>query len=78
MAQFKAVSQNLMHEDIKVTDSIYAWLNEEEIQTQLMSLDFKSTNYSKFETELKTFFQGLSKEGMQEAITLAAKMLANS
>jgi len=78
MAQFKAVSQNLMHEDIKVTDSIYAWLNEKEIQTQLMSLDFKSPNHSKSDTELQSFLQNLSIEGLQDAITMAAKMLANS
>jgi len=38
MAQFKAISQNLMHNSVTTTDSIYSGFSSEEIKTQLMSL----------------------------------------
>ena len=38
MADYKAVSMNLMHEDIRVTDSIYAPLASNEVQHRIAGL----------------------------------------
>lgn len=38
MAQFKAISQNLMHNSVTTTDSIYSIFSEDEVKTQLMNL----------------------------------------
>jgi hypothetical protein len=38
MADYKAVSMNLMHEDIRVTDGIYAPLAGDEVQRRITSL----------------------------------------
>lgn len=38
MAQFKAISQNLMHSSVTTTDSIYSIFSQEEVKNQLMEL----------------------------------------
>ena len=38
MADYKAVSMNLMHNDIRVTDSIYAPLASNEVQRRIAGL----------------------------------------
>ena len=77
MAQYKAISQNLMHEDIKVTDEIYAWFNSEEIKEQIMSLSFNHIHNSSPDDELISHLKSLSKGGLQEAISISARLLAN-
>ena len=38
VATYKAVSMNLMHADLSVTDRIYAVLNEEDVRERIASL----------------------------------------
>ena len=38
MAEFKAVSQNLMHDSIVTTDSIYSIFSQEEVKNQMLNL----------------------------------------
>ena len=38
MAQFKAISQNLMHNSVTTTDSIYSIFSQEEIKNEIMGL----------------------------------------
>ena len=38
MADYKAVSMNLMHEDIRTTDSIYARLLSDEVASRIAKL----------------------------------------
>ena len=38
MADYKAVSMNLMHNDIRITDGIYAVLNKEDVRARIASL----------------------------------------
>ena len=78
MAQYKAISQNLMHEDIKVTDTRYAWLNSKEIQNQILNLKVNTSDSDGIDTDLEAYLSSLSKAGLQEAITYAARMLASS
>ena len=42
MADYKAVSMNLMHEDIRVTDGIYAPLASNEVQERIAALNVSS------------------------------------
>ena len=80
MAQYKAISQNFMHKDIRVTDTEYAWFNDDEIKNQIMNLTFNSNrnNSDTLDKELEIFLNSLSKGGLTEAINYAAKLLANS
>jgi hypothetical protein len=41
MADYKAVSMNLMHHDIKITDSIYAPILSEEVKERIAGLTVK-------------------------------------
>jgi integrase len=45
MAQFKAVSQNLMHSSLTVTDSIYANLKEDDLRSAIASLGDETEKY---------------------------------
>ncbi len=76
MADYKAISQNLMHGSIKVTDSIYAWLNDNQVKDRITSL---STNQAqpKNDTELAIYLSQLSKLELKQAIQVAADHLAN-
>ena len=52
MADYKAVSMNLMHEDIRVTDGIYAPLAGHEVQDRIASLTNSSKSVSPVNPEL--------------------------
>ena len=38
MADYKAISQNVMHKNVVITDQVYAMLREEEISKRIASL----------------------------------------
>jgi integrase len=76
MADYKAVSMNLMHEDIRVTDGIYAPLAGHEVQDRITSLTNSSKSVSPVNPELATLLSALSKEQLSEALIAIAQQLA--
>ena len=78
MADYKAISQNLMHGSIKVTDGIYAWLNDNQVKDRITSLSINQAKQTKNATELGVYFSQLSKSELKQAIQLAADHLAGS
>ena len=77
MADYKAVSMNLMHEDIRVTDGIYAPLAGHEVQDRIASLTNSPKLVSSVNPELVTLLSGLSKEQLSEALIAIAQQLAH-
>jgi integrase len=77
MADYKAVSMNLMHEDISVTDSIYAPLANNEVQRRIASLTAASRRPSQADGEVDAFIRTLSQGQMSEALMLMAQRLAS-
>jgi site-specific recombinase XerD len=77
MADYKAISQNLMHGNIKVTDSIYAWLNGDEIKQRIADLGHSNSSMSVADNELEDFLCKLSRTELKQAIILGAQLLAD-
>jgi len=77
MADYKAVSMNLMHEDIRVTDGIYAPLAGHEVQDRIASLTNSPQSVSPVNPELVTLLSALSKEQLSEALIAIAQQLAH-
>lgn len=78
MANYKAISQNLMHGSIKVTDEIYTWLNKDEIKDHISGLSVGKSQSIQPENELKVYIGRLSKDKLRIAIKYAADLLAYS
>ena len=77
MADYKAISQNLMHENINVTDSIYAWLNGDEIKQRITALGHDQANLKEVDNELEDFLCKLSRPGLKQTIIRSAQLLAD-
>jgi hypothetical protein len=77
MADYKAVSMNLMHEDIRVTDGIYAPLAGHEVQDRIASLTHSTKIVSSVNPELVALLSALSKEQLSEALIAIAQQLAH-
>ena len=45
-AQFKAISENVMHSNTRITDEIYSNLKEAEIKSRILSLGDRNSNRS--------------------------------
>jgi integrase len=78
MANYKAISQNLMHSNIKVTDEIYAWLNNDEIKDHISGLSVGKSQSIQPENEFNAYLGRLSKDKLKMAINYAADLLAHS
>jgi hypothetical protein len=75
MAQYHALSRNLMHKNISVTDEIYVHIEERERGRILSQI---SQNESlQPDDELFAFLDRLDKHDLSRAIGLAAQLLAN-
>jgi integrase len=77
IADYKAVSMNLMHEDIKITDSIYAPILSNEVQSRISRL----TDHQEIhpESELAAYLNHLSKADLAKAVVIiGARMAAES
>lgn len=74
MAQYHALSRNLMHESIAITDKIYIDMEQMERAKLLAGLSSNST--AQPDSDLDSFLKSLSKEDLLRAITIAAEMLA--
>ncbi len=73
MADYKAVSMNLMHEDIRVTDGIYAPLLGNEVRQRIANLTTAPTRDSASDSNLATFISTLSKAQLSEALIAIAR-----
>ncbi|MBI3243461.1 MAG: tyrosine-type recombinase/integrase [Chloroflexi bacterium] len=76
MADYKAVSMNLMHEDIRVTDGIYAPLLSDEVRRRIASLGGHPAPSPAVESALSQSLHSLSKSQMVEALHALAEALA--
>lgn len=74
MADYKAVSMNLMHNDIKVTDSIYAPILSDEVKHRINGLVSQSPTLP--DGELEAYFQSLSNEQLSRALVIIAERLS--
>ncbi len=68
MADYKAVSMNLMHEDIRVTDGIYAPLAGNEVQQRITALNLSSAAPLTVDRDLATFIGSLTKGQLSAAL----------
>lgn len=78
MADYKAISQNLMHGDIRITDSVYAWLNDHQIKERIIGLSAKKALPHPDNLQMKAFLSQLSTEELKQAISTSLDMLTAS
>ena len=76
MADYQAVSTNLMHEDIRVTDSIYARLASDEVKQRIAGLTTSATTRAVAGNRMTEFVSVLSQEQLSEALMAIAQQLA--
>lgn len=74
MADYKAVSMNLMHESIEVTDSIYAPILHSDVQERIANLAEKLESMP--DNELESFLNSLDRESQKHALIYIAERLA--
>jgi len=75
MADYKAVSQNLMHSDLRITDSIYAPLLGNEIQARIARLSGSGVISTRADYESPSAPRDFSKRQLAEMLRLAANDL---
>lgn len=76
MADYKAVSQNLMHADIRVTDGIYAPLLGDEVKRRIAVLGDAPAKDASVTGGLAQSLRGLSPAELAEALHLIAEQMA--
>ena len=76
MADYKAISQNLMHGNINVTDSIYAWLNNHQIKDRIAGLSTTGNQRPPSNHQLDAYLGQLSKTDLKQAIQKSIDLLA--
>ncbi len=74
MADYKAVSMNLMHHDIKITDSIYAPILSEEVKERIAGLTASPPSMS--ETEFDGMLDQLSNADLSKVLNIVASRLS--
>ncbi len=73
MADYKAVSMNLMHEDIKITDEIYAPILSHEVQQRISRLGNQPTTSA--ENKLESLARSLSNDDLSTVMRIVAERL---
>ena len=76
MADYKAVSMNLMHSDIRVTDSIYALLSSDEVKRRIDSLTGGTATRGAPDGDLAAFIESLSAAELSQTLMAVADRLA--
>ncbi len=76
LADYKAISQNLMHGDIKVTDSIYAVLLPDEVSQRVGVLSERPAEVPSEGSDLAGALRGRTKSEIAEALRILAEELA--
>jgi len=74
MADYKAVSSNLMHADITITDEIYAPLLAKEVKQRIAGLGKNPTGGPN--TQLEVLLQNSQKSELKAALLLCAELLS--
>ncbi len=74
MADYKAVSMNLMHHDIKITDSIYAPILSEEVKERIAGLTASPPSMP--ETEFDGVLDQLSNTDLSKVLRIVASRLS--
>ena len=74
MADYKAVSMNLMHESIEITDSTYAPMLSSDVQERIAGLSGKEASTPG--NELEVFLNKLDRESQKKALMFFAGKLA--
>jgi integrase len=74
MADYKAVSMNLMHNDIKITDSIYAPILSEEVKERIANLT--SDQASTLDTEIDGLLGQISNADLSRVLRVVASRLS--
>jgi integrase len=75
MADYKAVSMNLMHEDIKITDEIYAPILSHEVQMRIIRLGNQSSDTT--ESKVESLASGLSNSDLSTVMRIVAERLSS-
>lgn len=73
LADYKAVSMNLMHENLEITDGIYAPLLSSEVKTRITGLSNKSSLVP--DNQVENYLGNLDKEKLGQALMLIAEKL---
>jgi hypothetical protein len=76
MADYKAVSMNLMHDDIRVTDGIYAPLISDEVRQRVAQLTGQTTTRLAANGDLAELIRGLPDIQVSQALVVIAERLA--
>jgi hypothetical protein len=76
MADYKAVSMNLMHKDIRITDGIYAPLLGDEVRERVARLSRSPAGRMPADGELAAFLRNLSDGELSQALMIVAERLA--
>jgi integrase len=76
MADYKAVSTNLMHRNLKVTDEIYAPLAQDEVRQRIAQLSQRSASGISADGEIAAFLRNLSDADLSTALIIMAERLA--
>ena len=69
MADYKAVSMNLMHNDIRITDAIYAVLSKDEVQSRIAALSGSAVAHMEMPGDLATLVKDLPPEKFASILT---------
>lgn len=77
MADYKAISMNLMHEDIRVTDGIYAPLVSDEVKQRVAGLTGQTSTQPPANGDLADFIRSLPDAQLSQALVVIAERLAH-
>ena len=75
LADYKAVSMNLMHENLEITDGIYAPLLSSDVKTRITGLVDNTSQPP--DRRLDNYLDGLEKEKLGKALLMIAEKLIN-
>ena len=76
MAGYKAVSMNLMHEDIRVTDGIYAPRAGSDVQQRIAGLTNQAAAVPQANDNLTALIQNLPKDQLAAALMTIAQQMS--
>jgi site-specific recombinase XerD len=68
MADYKAISQNLMHSDVRITDGIYAPLLGDEVRERITALTSQAATSLPGDNDLASVLRGLSRGDQAKAL----------
>lgn len=74
MPDYKAVSMNLMHHDLQITDSIYAPMLSNDVQKRIANLALQQANQP--DDDLRTMITRLSNADLSKVMMIIAERLA--